>query len=419
MKLTDTADNETLQTILDSGLSIKLPSKANDDTVSSQIINSYKLISEQLSEDLADDPFKRLGKWTEFITHKLYFAVFVHPDPATAYQVFEVINTRGRDLTTADLLKNYVISQTAPGERGAAYERWKHVSSHFPSDGASSFVQYIRHVITVDSGHILPKDLFAFLAGKISSSRRAPTANQLLDLLENRLPLYMQIVDQSAAGPASSDHLRIFAALKRLNVITVRPLIMAISELQSSQEGLNFLLRLVVRRIIVGNLGTGNVERKLADAARKVATIKDWEVLQHDLEDLNPDRDSFISQLKKRSFNKGTLSFVRNSIISKTISPDYYYPLHFILPRTTTMWSGFNEDERAYWGSTVGNTFLAKIEQRPDDAVSWDGFKQTMLSKAAPGEWVEKLEQANEWNADVVKEFGDELAQAAGEIWYD
>jgi len=40
----------------------------------------------------------------------LQFFEFLHPDAASAYSVFEVVNTRGRELTTANLLKSYVLS---------------------------------------------------------------------------------------------------------------------------------------------------------------------------------------------------------------------------------------------------------------------------------------------------------------------
>lgn len=416
--LTDTSDNTTLQDILEHGIKAK---KAKEvDSVSAQMLSSFTYIAKALAEDLAADPFKRLGKWTEFITHKLYFAVFVHPDPATAYGVFEVINTRGRDLTTADLLKNFVLSQTPKGSRAEVYSKWKDIARTFSSEGASNFVQYIRHIITVDSGYVLPRDLFAFLAGRtVSATKRPPTSNELVDLLECRLPLYAQMIDPTLAGPADQEALKIFLALNRLNVITVRPLMIAISDLENHQLGLEYILKIVVRRIIVGNLGTGNIERRFSDAAKKVKETKSWDSIVKDLADLNPSRDEFVERLKKRSYNKGTLSFIRNSIIAKSIAPEVYHTLHFVMPRTANDWPGFDDDERSYWGATIGNTFLSTHDRRSEDAGTWAGFKATMLPSAAPGEWVGRFGEIGMWDAETVKSVGVELAEAAGEIWYD
>ena len=44
----------------------------------------------------------------------------------------------------------------------------------------------------------------------------------------------------------------------------------------------------------------------------------------------------------------------------------------------------------------------------------WSGF-----SEAVQGEWVAKLESVGEWNAHEVAGVGQDLAGAAGEIWFD
>lgn len=219
--LSDNSDNATFQTILDTG---EIPSdEVEEESVSQRLVQSHKYLVGQLKEDIKRDPFKRLGKWTEFLTHRVYFAVFIHPDPSSAYQVYEVINTRGKELTTADLLKTFLLSQTPKPKRPALYKRWQAISGRFSPDETNTFVQYIRHVVTVQSGHILPKDLYKFLAGKAEhTEKRPPKPNELIGLLEKHLPLYAQMMDPSLGGPAEPDALRIFSALNSLGVIAVR-----------------------------------------------------------------------------------------------------------------------------------------------------------------------------------------------------
>ncbi|MBG1230930.1 DUF262 domain-containing protein [Aestuariivirga litoralis] len=415
--LTDSEDNVTFQDIIANGTKAK--KVKNQDSTSGQMRASFDFIAKSLATDLAPDPFRRLGKWTEFITHKLYFAVFVHPNPATAYGVFEVINTRGRDLTTADLLKNFILSQTPEIKRESIYENWKRIASTFSAEGTTSLVQYIRHVITVESGYVLPRDLFAFLANRDpSNSKRAPSALEVLNLLGQRLPIYSQMIDPTLEGPAEPFALKAFIALNKLNVITVRPLMLAISDLPNPQQGLEYVLKLVVRRIIVGTLGTGNIERRFSDAAKKVKDTSSWGFLESDLRDLNPTKDFFESQLSKRSFNKGTLSFIRNSIVSRSIVPETYGVLHFVMPKTAIAWPGFDDDERAYWLTTIGNTFLSSEVRRPGDAITWPGFKVHVLPTAWHGEWVRELEEIEVWDATAVKLMAARLAKAAADIWY-
>lgn len=420
VKLSDANDNNTLQIIIDSG---ETPQGLRDDgSVSAHIAASFKYIKEKLAEDLSPDPFKRLGKWTEFLTNRVYFAVFVHPDSATAYQVFEVINTRGRDLTTADLLKNFVLSQTAKHNRNSRYEEWRQMAQRFQPEGSSNtFVQFIRHAVTVENGHILPKDLFKFLAQRQEmQGKNPPTPDRLMKILQGYLPQYLQMIDPSLAGPANENSLKVYGALNALGVITVRPILLATERLENAEEGIAETLKLVVRRMVVGNLGTGNVERRLAETARKIHQENNWLPLKTDLIDLNPSKDEFIEKLRQRSLNKNVLTFLRRSIIQKSITPEPEGMLHHIWPRNAAEhWSQMSAEEGSFWAATIGNTFMSSLKRRPVEASEgWQGFKKTMLGSASFGEWCEKLEGIEEWSPGEVEQIGRELACAAAEIWY-
>ena len=416
VRLSDDRDDRTFQTILDTG---KSPHIAERDTVSSRMSESFNFLLKRLRDDLAGDPFKRLGKWTRFLTDRLYFAVFVHPDASSAYQVYEVINTRGKELTTADLLKNYVLSQTQERLRASRYEEWQSIQRRFSDEGTNNFVQYIRHVVTVDAGHILPKDLFGFLANRlVFSGREPPTANQLIQLLQKQLPLYQQMIDPSLEGPAEPGALKVFSALNSLGVIAVRPMLLAIAEVPEALRGMEYVLRLVVRRIIVGNLGTGNVERRFGEAAKKIAETGRWQSVVGDLRDLNPERSDFVSQLQKRSFNKNVLAFMRRSILEDTMTPERYGTLHFIWTRQSGNWPGMSEETGAYWTATIGNTILAQIERRPKGIEDWEDFKEHFLPYAIDDEWLDKLNEAEDWDAEAVEVLGGDLANAASGIWY-
>lgn len=126
-----------------------------------------------------------------------------------------------------------------------------------------------------------------------------------MQLLRKHLPLYLQMVDPSLPGPGDPEALKVFAALNSLGVIAVRPILLALAAAPKTLQGMRYLLRLVVRRIVVGNLGTGNVERRFGEAAKAVHDTGDWTVLRRDLADLNPSRDEFVEQLRKRSLQQG------------------------------------------------------------------------------------------------------------------
>lgn len=413
--LSDDSDNKTLQDIISNGTTDD-QSHQEEGSISKRLSESFAFLRSALRKDLAQDPFKRLGAWTEFITKRLYFAVFTHPNTADAYRVFEVINTRGRELTTADLLKNHVLSQTPKKNREERYHEWQSIARPFALMDPNPFVQFIRHVVTVHSGHILPKDLFAFLAHR--TGKYPPSIDELMRMLKDNLPLYLQMIDPSLNGPARPEMLNIFSSLNQLGVIAVRPLLLAISNAQDDLEGMRYILRLVVRRIVVGSLGTGNVERRLGDAAKSISDNKNWHTVESDLKDLNPSRQEFIDQVARRSFSKNTLSFIRSSIIGNTTTPDVSGTLHFIMPRQQAAWDGISEEDAFYWGGTIANTFLSTLKRRPAETNNWNGFKHNMLPFGVEHEWISKLENISGWGTASMEEIGSELAETAGNVWY-
>jgi hypothetical protein len=414
--LSDPSDNSTLQDIVSSDADLS-DSQRPGVGISARLLDAYTFLLRKVQEDLAQDPFRRLSLWTQFLTNRLYFAVFVHPDPGAAYRVFEVINTRGRELTTADLLKNYLLSQTPDASRSDHYQRWTHLAAQFATGQSNNFVQFIRHVVSMQSGYILPKDLYDYLAQRRGATQ-APSVGDLLIQLETWLPIYLQMIDPTVDGPASPVQLRIFESLNELNVAAVRPLLMATSKLTNGDSAMEHVLRVVTRRAVVGNLGTSGAERRFSDAAAIVSNTADWTRAAAELSALDANRDDFIEQLRKRSFNKSTLQFLRRSLVQRSITPEVNGFLHLVRPRTATDWEGFDEDDVTYWGSTIGNAFLSTSYRRPKDTSTWDGARALLLTTGVDGEWSAQMAEFEEWNTDAVAEMGHQMAKSATDVWY-
>lgn len=418
LELAAAADDATLQKILQHPPEEIDPAETSAKDVSGLLLRAYRILSDKLDTDLTLDPFKRMGLWADFLTNKLYLASFVHPDPASAYRVFEVINTRGKELTTADLLKSYVLSQTATSQREQRYHEWQAIAGHFGEGNASTFVQFIRHAVTTQRGHVPPRDLYDVLAGRgTGGAKRGMPPGELLNLLQRSLPVYLQAMDPTSDGPATDEQLAVFSVLNSLGVLSVRPILLAMMETRNATAGMQALLRLVVRRIVVGNLGTGNVERRFGQAALRIAEDKAWESALEAISDLNPNREEFQSQVHRRSLNKNLLAVIRRSVIQETITPEPTGYLFLIKPRNSD-WPTGDEDRAAYWASTIGNSFLASEERRPSGSASWDGFVSEVIPLAVEGEWVKEIENHPNWGISAIGELGEKLATRAAAIWY-
>lgn len=415
----DKDDNATFRLIIESESEKIISSSSN--TVSERMIKSFNYLNVELNKYLQNDEFRLLGKLTEFIMDKLHFAAFTSEDDASAYKIFEVINTRGRALTTADLLKNYIISKSGDDEK-KIYEKWNSISKEFSdSTSKSTLVQYIKHAVSVDYGHIPAKDLYDVLSGKKRNLKSPPTPFELLDLLSNRLDIYRQIDNPEVFGSSERSiegrALDIFSAFNSLNVHTVRPVLLSLCEIEGGEDGMEYLLRLVVRRMVVGNIGVGIVERQFGDAARRIHMDKDWKFLKTGLVDFDQTREEFIDRLLKRSFNKRTLKYVRSSALQGITTPRMDDHLHWIWQMPPN-WASLTE-EHTYCASTLGNSFLARTSKRPRLASeSWDGFKMSLLNEAAEVEIADKLKRQEVWDVKKIEMVGREVAEMAAQVWY-
>ncbi|MFT3660459.1 MAG: DUF262 domain-containing protein [Gordonia sp. (in: high G+C Gram-positive bacteria)] len=413
--LSSKSDNEDLQKIITGDAKGK-PNR-NKETIS-LLMDAHDVMSAKLAHNLKENPFKQLGNWADFITNRLYMARFVHPDQGSAYRVFEVINTRGKELTTADLLKSYVLSQTPDSSRLDRYSEWNEISNAFGPEQKTSLVQFIRHSVTVTHGHILPRDLYDVLTARTGGTRHPVPPVELMKQLSDTLPIYRQMMDPTVDGPGSEAELAVFSVLNQLGVSSVRPILMAIHSTKDSDIGVKNILRLVVRRIVVGSLGTGNVERRFGVTAKSIHDSGSWEDALKALDDLNPDKEDFVESVHKRSMNKRTLSIVRESVLENTITPKGEGNLFFIKPRSAD-WSPTPEDRVVYWVTTVGNTFLSSLPRRPMSSSSWDGFKNHLASTGIPNEWTKEITDFKEWNVEAIEEVGLEMGMRAAEVWYE
>lgn len=415
--LADAEENKVLQAALNLGFDPVSRPCLDVFGGNGRIAENYKFLSARVKEDLGEDAFKRLGTWAQFLREKLYFTVFTHPDPAAAYRVFEVINTRGKGLTTADLLKNYVLSKCPEEERDLKYFQWQGLSKSFSSASSGSFVQYIRHAATARSGHIPAKELYDFLAGRLPS-RPAPGVPALMQMLEEDLPLYLQMIDPTATGPASKIELSVYEALVQLGVIAVRPLLLSLHAIEADDAAFQFVLRFVVLRTVVGNLGTGNVERRIGDAAKKIRDGGQWKDATIALKDLVPTSDEFKDKLCKRPLGKHVLGFLRRSILQETMTPSLNGHLQFLVPAYAIEWPNFTEEALAFWSRTLGNTFISVGNKRPFGVDSWRDVKEQVIRDGVAYERTDALLRIDEWTPRALEEEASELAERAIDVWY-
>jgi hypothetical protein len=206
---------------------------------------------------------------SETIARQLMFILITVEDEINAYTVFETLNARGLELTTTDLLKNYLFSWVqVPSDLQALQRRWRSLITTVRQE---RFPEFLRFHLLCEQPKIRTQRLFKLLR------ERAKTPQEvfaLLDALEGRAELFAALSDPNhgywAELPAAKPFIR------DLNLFRVRqmtPLLFAAWERFSKDEFAR-LLKLVsaisFRYSVVGDLNPNALEPVYHQAAKAV-----------------------------------------------------------------------------------------------------------------------------------------------------
>lgn len=382
------------------------------------LLEASNAIRSFLENDMGEDAFKRLGTWAEFLTNRLYIARFILPDVNAAYRTFETINARGKNLTTADLLKSYVLSEAPEGSEDDFYSRWLAIQTDLGDAKRNTLVQFIRHAFTLQRGYVLPRDLYDELTGRGTKNPALPGAD-VLDMLEHEIDVYRQINNPELSGPSSDLSLGVFQILSRLNVQGVRPILLAISHLRDAEQGYSQVLRLVVTRMTVGNLGTGAIDRRFGETAKRIVEVGSWREPMAELQhELMPDKDRFFQAIRDRSMNRNLLELLRASALTGELAPIHSNTLHLVKPKNGD-WGTADPQAISRWVHNIGNTVFATVSRRPHGTSDWDTFLGDFLPYAAEaGEDIQRFLAYEKWDENSVKQEAEHVARKATEVWF-
>lgn len=206
---------------------------------------------------------------SETVARQLLFILIIVDDELNAYTVFETLNACGLELTTTDLLKNYLFSRVrVSADLESLQRRWR---SLIETVGQGRFPEFLRYHLLCEHPKIRSQRLFKLVRDR---TRTSEDVFALLDDLEQRAELYAAILDPNHGYwvdlPAAKRH------VVELNLFRVRqpmPLLFAAWE-QFSEHDFIRVLKLVsavsFRFVIVSGLNTNALEPVYHRAAKAV-----------------------------------------------------------------------------------------------------------------------------------------------------
>jgi hypothetical protein len=376
----------------------------------------------------------KLAQLLEIFSSKLFFTVITVSDELNAYKVFETLNSRGVQLSSTDLLKNYLFSVVSH-DSGTADDleiiekKWEIIVGKIGNDKLPDYLRVYwnsRNSLTRHAG--LFKDI----------KTQVKTNNQAFDLLfslEEEADLFAALRNPEdelwKTNPQRQKHVR---ELRIFGVIQPFSLLLA-AHRRCDEETFTRVLRATVmisfRYNVIGSYNTNEQEHAYNNTALKIdrrELITAAEIIR-DLSAVYVTDDKFINafwdkELKTTdSRNAKRVRYILFELEKHLSGADYdidsdRYTIEHILPESPGhAWDDFDVDEQDNYIYRLGN--LTLLEKGHNRALGNSGYAQKRLTYAtATFQMTRKVAEENaEWRPERISERQRWMAKQAKAIW--
>ncbi|PHR72356.1 MAG: hypothetical protein COA66_06485 [Arcobacter sp.] len=362
----------------------------------------------------------------------LLFIQITVEDELNAYTVFETLNSRGVELTSTDLLKNYLFSLVAKSssDLNQVKKQWKKVIDII---GLKNFPVFLRHYLNSKIKLINKGSLFKAIKNSVQKDEDVFV---LLDNLEESAYVYMALGnpnDEYWKGDTdleeSIDALKLFGVTQNKSLLMVSHKYL---DANSFKKLLKAIVAISYRYNVIGRHQT-NVMDKIYNMASILVNdgkgkVSLGEILNR-IKDLYISDDDFKNSFEGKSFNTSNSNHKKQARytlykIEGQISGGSKYnyssdagTIEHILPENLTEeWETiFSEDEHIRNIYKIGNFTILESTKNRDIADKNFEIKQKMYSSSKYA--ICKNIEASEWNISALKNRQSKLATIACGIW--
>ena len=370
-----------------------------------------------------------LAAFIDNIVDKLFFTVIEVTDQLNAFKVFETLNARGVQLSSADLLKNYlffVVDETKPhiSEIEELENIWSKIVGKL---GEQKFEDYLRYYWNSIHKSVGKKNLFKTIKGSIKSK------DQVFELIRNlndTADIYLAI--QNPEDEFWKDKPEIRKSLKELKLFQIRQInSLFLSALRNLEvENFKKLAKICsvisFRYNIIGGLNPNAQEDVYNTVALKISSNKRFEVADFQtiyVSDLNFENDFSTKDFKNTTRNHKIVKYILSKIEvyqhRNEIDPESdLFTIEHILPENADdTWGNFTFEEINRSVYRMGNlTLLEKKLNREADQKAY--VEKILLFAQSNSELTKTLpDNFNTWNEDKLAARQRELAKHAKAIW--
>ncbi len=399
------------------------------------IYDAYKYFHKKIKEYFATISGEKLGEFLEKTLDGLMFIQITVDDDISAYTVFETLNARGVELTTTDLLKNYLFAIVAKlGKTGSEFkilkENWQQI---IDTVGLKKFPVFLRFYLNSKQDVVRKERLFKEIKKQVKTPREAV---ELIDKLKKTAYLYAAILnpnDDYWSEYSNQKEIRqSLSELKLFNIIQPIPLIFSVNE--TKKEWLNKLLKIIVsisfRYNVIGKLNPNLMEKTYNKIAVKLYKndISDFSEIKELLKkEVYVNDDTFVNVFKTKEIpttgrNKNLVKYILTKIENQISSKEYSYTdsnftTEHILPENyDEEWNSFFSNEAEKYVYRLGNYTL--LEEKKNRNLGRKPFEEKRnIYKTSQYKLANNELNYDEWNISSLNNYQSKLAKYAKSIW--
>lgn len=355
--------------------------------------------------------------------------------------IFESMNSTGRELTQADLIRNFVLMSLEPGLQSRLYEDyWRPMEMDFGQEAYGAYFDgFMRHYLTVKAGEI-PNVREVYEAFK-TYARSPEVASAGIEALVSDIRNYARYFCAMALGAENDTKLkRAFQDLRELRVDVAFPFLLElyhdyVTSLLSRDDFLE-AVRLVesyVFRRAVCAIPTNSLNKTFATFTKALKKDRYLESIQAHFLLLPsyrrfPDNQEFAREIQTRdlyNFPRRTYWLRRlENHNRKEPVPVTEYTIEHILPQNdppSAAWKvALGPDWKQIqdtWLHTLGNLTLTGYNSEYSDRPFTQKRDMKGGFKESPLRLNEGLGQLEDWTEKTIKLRAQKLAEKATKVW--
>jgi uncharacterized protein with ParB-like and HNH nuclease domain len=411
-------------------INLRLPLNIRSLAKSNQLLwQAFQYFSDRLEElpEVIQSGEKLATFLTDTVAQRLLFIQINVEDELNAYTVFETLNARGIELSSTDLLKNYLFSLfRGPDDLQEAQRQWRRIVNTVQME---KFPEFLRYYLSLKQTRVRRERLFKIVRESVEDAQKA---FDLLDKLENYSSLFIALGNSNDEfwrdTPENRPYVR---ELELFRVKQAYPTLFAAYE-KFSPDNFTRLLKLVCvlsfRYTVVSSLNPNELEtlfNKVAIAITNGETTNPRQVFDSlrsvYVSDEKFSQDFSLLSISTKGQKKKLVRYIIwkleiNALERSDISEDGFSIEHILPESPTDGWrQNFSDAQVEEMTYRIGNLIPLEPSLNRQIGNELYAIKHTIYQQSIYA--LTNNVVADEWTPDTLSARQRSLAQRAVHIW--